>query len=118
MGTSNLLWLSREHSTPKNMNPHVQKKIPPYLPKTMLASFAGCLLIAATALAQQDTNAPTKMKPTVVTGSLIPTAETVGPAPVNTLTSVDIQRGGQSDILSTLTKLDPSFSGGFNLGQV
>jgi iron complex outermembrane receptor protein len=66
----------------------------------------------------EDTNAPAVMKPTVVTGSLIPTAETVGPAPVNIIGSEEIQRSGQQDVLSLLTKLDPAFSGSANLGQI
>ena len=41
------------------------------------------LLTLPVALAQQATNQPVKLEKTVVTGSLIPTAETVGPAPVD-----------------------------------
>src|SRR5262245_55858744 len=62
----------------------------------------------------QDTNAPTVMKPTVVTGSYIPTAETVGPAPVQTLTSTEIDQAGTSDALLTLKKLVPGFNGAGN----
>ena len=54
------------------------------------------------------------MKPTVVTGSYIPTAETVGPAPVQTLSSEAIDQAGQADPLLTLKKLVPSFTGGAN----
>jgi iron complex outermembrane receptor protein len=54
------------------------------------------------------------MKPTVVTGSYIPTAETVGPAPVQTLSSEAIDQSGQADPLMTLKKLVPSFTGGAN----
>src|SRR5438105_1390680 len=86
------------------------------LGRNFVIGLAGALAIASSGFAQ-DTNAPTVMKPTVVTGSYIPTAETVGPAPVNIVTSVDIQRSGQQDVLSVLTRLDPSFSGSFNLGQ-
>src|SRR5439155_23626436 len=68
-----------------------------------LAGLMASLLIVATALAQ-DTNAPTKMKPTVVTGSLIPTAETVGPAPVETLQAADIERTGAQDALQLVRR--------------
>src|SRR6266446_6179486 len=95
---------------------NLQKKMPSGLRRIVLAGLVGTLFVATTVLSE-DTNV-TVMKPMVVTGSLTPTAETVGPAPVNTITAVDIQRGGQQDILSTLTRLDPSFSGSFNLGQV
>jgi len=54
------------------------------------------------------------MKPTVVTGSYIPTAETVGPAPVQTLSSEAIDQSGQADPLLTLKKLVPSFTGSGN----
>src|SRR5260221_5203687 len=86
-------------------------------PNLTLAGLAGCLTLALPALAQ-DTNAPTVMKPTVITGSYIPTAETVGPAPVNTISSMQIQQSGQQDILATLERLDPAFSGSGNIGQV
>jgi iron complex outermembrane receptor protein len=68
-------------------------------------------------LIAQDSNAPVAIKPTIVTGSLIPTAETVGPAPVETVSSVDIQKTGSQDILSTLKSLSPSFTGNGNVGQ-
>jgi iron complex outermembrane receptor protein len=73
----------------------------------------GAVFIALSTPAQ-DTNVPTVMKPTVVTGSYIPTAETVGPAPVQTLSSEAIDQGGQADPLLTLKKLVPSFTGGAN----
>ena len=58
------------------------------------------------------------MKPTVVTGSFIPTAETVGPAPVSVYGAKEIQAAGTSDVLASLVKLDPAFSGSGNIGQV
>jgi iron complex outermembrane receptor protein len=73
----------------------------------------------AITLRAQDTNAPTKLKPTVITGSLIPTAETVGPAPVQTLDTAAIERAGTADPLVTLRKLVPGFTGAGNyLGSV
>src|SRR5712692_2110814 len=86
--------------------------------KTPLVGLASTLLIASPGLAQ-DTNAPTVMKPTVVTGSYIPTAETVGAAPIQTLSTEAIDQAGQADPLLTLKKLVPSFTGGGNyLGSV
>jgi iron complex outermembrane recepter protein len=95
------------------------KKILPRVPyPNVLAGLAGSFLIVLPGQAQ-DTNEPTVMKPTVVTGSYIPTAETVGPAPVQTLSSTAIDAGGQADALLTLKKLVPSFTGGGNyLGSV
>ena len=77
----------------------------------------GVLSIALTALAQQDTNAPVKMKPTLVTGSLIPTAETVGPAPVEVVSTADLKETGVGDVLSALQKISTAFAGNGNLGQ-
>jgi len=85
---------------------------------SVLAGLAGCLTVALPALAQ-DTNAPTVMKPTVITGSYIPTAETVGAAPLQTLSTETIDQAGTSDPLLTLKKLVPSFTGAGNyLGSV
>ncbi|HTL57822.1 MAG TPA: TonB-dependent receptor [Candidatus Limnocylindrales bacterium] len=86
--------------------------------RSMLTGVTGVSLIACSALAQ-DTNAPTVMKPTVVTGSYIPTAETVGPSPVQTLSTEAISEAGASDPLLTLKKLVPGFTGSGNyLGNV
>src|SRR6266516_2304724 len=60
------------------------------------------LLALPVAMAQQATNQtvaatgekPVKMEKTVVTGSLIPTAETVGPAPVDVVSADSIQKVG------------------------
>jgi iron complex outermembrane receptor protein len=57
------------------------------------------------------------MKPVVITGSLIPTAETVGPAPVQTIGAAEIQRAGSQDVLDLVKKLSTSFSGNGNVGQ-
>lgn len=79
----------------------------------VLAVLAGCSTLALPGAAQ-DTNAPTVMQPTVITGSYIPTAETVGPAPLQTLSTESIAQAGQADPLLTLKKLVPSFTGGQN----
>ncbi len=76
-----------------------------------------CFFVCPCLQAQPDTNTPARMKPTVVTGSYIPTAETVGPAPVETLGASEIQRVGADDVLHVLKKLSPSFSGNANIGQ-
>src|SRR5881396_2059079 len=75
------------------------------------------MLALPVALAQQATNAPVKMEKTVVTGSLIPTAETVGPAPVDVVGAEKIQRVGSQDVLLTLKALNAAFSGNANIGQ-
>src|SRR5438552_5480865 len=82
----------------------------------LLVTFALSLAVSRTARAQEATNAPTRLKPTVVTGSYIPTAETLGPAPVETVTAVQIERTGEQDVRLVLKKLSPSFSGNNNLG--
>ena len=68
---------------------NLQKKMPSGLRRTVLVGLVCTLFTATTALAE-DTNATT-MKPVVITGSYIPTAETVGPAPVQTITSAQIE---------------------------
>lgn len=79
----------------------------------------GAQLISFPVLQAADAGAaaPTEMKKTVITGSLIPTADTVGVAPVETVSSVDIQKVGGTDILQTLKALSTSFSGNGNIGQ-
>src|SRR5882724_8324076 len=97
---------------------HLLIKVTPHVRRTILAGLVGYSGLSLTSLAQ-DTNAPTKLKPTVVTGSLIPTAETVGATPVQTLSSSAIEEAGTSDTLTTLRKLVPGFSGAGNyLGSV
>src|SRR6266480_4086162 len=83
------------------------------------------MLALPVALAQQATNQtaaatgekPLKMEKTVVTGSLIPTAETVGPAPVDIVSAEKIQQVGSQDVLATLKALNPGFAGNGNVGQ-
>jgi iron complex outermembrane receptor protein len=86
--------------------------------KAPLVGMATTLLFV-TAGFSQTTNAPAEMKPTVVTGSYIPTAETVGATPVQTLSSTAIEEAGSADALITLRKLVPGFTGAGNyLGSV
>src|SRR6266568_892270 len=84
--------------------------------RTLLVGLAGSFICATAALAE-DTNAPTTMKPVVVTGSLIPTAETVGPAPVQTIGAAEIERVGANDVLDVVRKLSTVFAGNNNVGQ-
>src|SRR6266704_685796 len=93
-----------------------QRNRPLGLPKTLLAGAAACLVLTATAPAE-DTNAPSTMKPVVVTGSLIPTAETVGAAPVQTIGAAEIQRVGSQDVLDLVKKVSTVFVGNGNVGQ-
>ena len=93
-----------------------QRNRPLGLPKMLLLGAAACMVLTATAVAQ-DTNTPTTMKPVVVTGSLIPTAETVGPAPVQTIGAAEIQRVGSQDVLDLVKKVSTVFIGNGNVGQ-
>ncbi len=52
----------------------------------------------------------------IVTGSNIPTAEEVTAAPVDTLTTQEVNRSGSQEILTVLQKRNPSFTGAGNLG--
>ncbi len=78
----------------------------------LILTLAGAPLALA-----QETNAPTTMKPIVVTGSYIPTAETVGPAPVQTVTAVEIEKVGAQDVLDLVKKVSTAFGGNVNVGQ-
>ena len=83
-------------------------------------AFVACvglpLFIATSASAQNvDTTATA---PTVtVTGSNIPTAEEVTAEPLDTVTTADIERSGQNDVLTILQKRNPDFVGGGNIGN-
>lgn len=83
-------------------------------------AFVACvglpLFIATSASAQNvDTAA---VAPTVtVTGTNIPTAEEVTAFPLDTLSTADIDRSGNSDVLSVLTKRNPDFVGAGNVGN-
>lgn len=82
----------------------------------VLAGLAGCLTVGLPALAQ-DTNAPTVMKPTVVTGSYIPLSEGATIAsPVDIVTTTKIQQAGAEDVLVALRKISASFTGNGNVG--
>src|SRR5437763_14210786 len=93
----------------------LQRKIPSPINVGVLAALVGSLFGVA-AIKAQDTNATT-MKPVVVTGSYIPTAETVGPAPVQTITAAEIEKGGDQDVLDVVKKVSTVFGGNVNVGQ-
>ena len=82
---------------------------------TLAAGFACAALLCLSAQAE-NTNA-TALPAVVVTGSLIPTADTVGVAPVETVTAADLQKTGSQDVLASLRALSPGFSGNGNVGQ-
>src|SRR5947209_14249227 len=94
---------------------NLQKKMPSGLRRTVLVGLVSTLFTATTALAE-DTNATT-MKPVVVTGSYIPKDETVEPAPVQTITSAQIESVGSQDVLDLVKKLSTAFAGNGNVGQ-
>jgi iron complex outermembrane receptor protein len=71
------------------------------------------LFIVTSAFAQNEATATA----VVVTGSNIPTAEEVGANPVDTVTTADIDRSGQQDVLTVLQKRNPDFVGGGNIGN-
>ncbi len=74
------------------------------------------LQLAATAgFAQEAARPAERMKPVVVTGSNIPTADTVGVAPVEVFSTEDIERRGAKTI-EQFVKTMPSAVGGGNFG--
>ena len=93
--------------------------------RRVLCSALGIQVLAlSVALAQQATNQtaaatgeqPVKLEKTVVTGSLIPTAETVGAAPVTVVNAVDLERRDVRAV-EQLAKILPSAIGGGNFGS-
>ncbi len=93
----------------------LQRNITSYVRASLLAVLI-CLLSGAGLATAADTNATT-MKPVVVTGSYIPTAETVGPAPVETIGTAKIEQIGAQDVLDLVKKVSTAFSGNVNVGQ-
>src|SRR5690349_8352632 len=91
------------------------KTTPSLIINILLASAAA--VISTSPGISQETNGPTRMKPTVVTGSYIPTSETVGPSPVDVVGREEIQKVGTQDVLQTLRTFSAAFSGNANIGQ-
>jgi iron complex outermembrane receptor protein len=92
----------------------------------LIASAVGQLLLVPNVLLAQDTataatatggDESVELPAMLVTGSLIPTAATVGPAPVDVSSAERIQEIGIADILQTLKRVTPSLSGNLNTGQ-
>src|SRR5437016_6116326 len=117
----------RKHSN-RGINPmsnNLQNHVRSTIRRALYGTLGIPMLALPVALAQQATNQtaaatgeqPVKMEKTVVTGSLIPTAETVGPAPVDIVSGERIQQAGSQDILATLKALNPAFAGNGNVGQ-
>ena len=73
------------------MRNNLQNQIRSTIRRALYGTLGIPMLALPVALAQQATNQPVKMEKTVVTGSLIPTAETVGPAPVDIVGAERIQ---------------------------
>jgi len=92
-----------------------QRTVTTVLRALAIAGVAGSLVLLPAAYAQGDTNAPVQLKPVVVTGSLIPTAETVGSAPVETYTAESIARQGAVNIEQVIKRM-PAAIGGGNYG--
>ncbi len=92
----------------------LRKTNPAIIITALLASVA---TLTTTPALGQDTNAPSRLKPTVVTGSYIPTAETVGPSPVDVVGRQEMEKVGTSDVLQTLRTFSAAFSGNGNIGQ-
>src|SRR5438128_9292003 len=82
---------------------------------TLLVGLAASCIGATAALAE-DTNAPTTMKPVVVTGSLIPTFETITPQPVDVYTAEAIERTGVNTVSELVQRL-PAISGNASYGD-
>src|SRR5262245_4568336 len=83
----------------------------------------GAQLLAAPILLAQDaaqpasSSEPLEMERIVITGSLIPTAETVTMTPVEVINAVQIESIGATDTLSALQRASPYFTGNGNVGK-
>src|ERR1041384_2058283 len=77
--------------------------------------FACGILVCANARAE-DTNATTKLPTVVVTGSLIPTAETAPPTPVDVISATEVEKIGSQNIYQLVRTL-PSAYGPGNFGD-
>src|SRR5258708_26938991 len=109
-----------DHSVnPSNLSnvmiPNTHRMFPAFVTRAFQTVLA-LSLTGLTALAQ-DTNAPGRMKPTVVTGSYIPTADTVGPSPVETVSPAQIEKTGTTDLLTALKSISTALSGSANVGH-
>lgn len=76
----------------------------------------GAQLLAAPALLAQNaapssSSSPSELERVVITGSLIPTAESVTVTPVDVYSSTSLQDVGATDVLNALRNLSPDFLG-------
>jgi len=85
---------------------------------SILGALAGLAFLSfGASVRAQEAGEATALPPVIVTGSYIPTAETVGPAPVETIAAAEIERTGVQDVLALVKKLSSAFSGNANTGQ-
>ena len=88
------------------------------IPLACTVAIGAPLAVVNQAVAQTPAPAePEKMEKVIVTGSNLPTAETVGVAPVQAVSSESITQAGSTDVLAALKALSPTFSGNGNVGQ-
>ena len=87
---------------------------PRFVCKALGAALAGAAMLGANVQAQ-TTNA-TELPAVVVTGSLIPTAETVGATPVAVVSAAELERRDVRAV-EQLSKILPSAFGGGNFGS-
>ena len=73
--------------------------------RALVAAIGANLLIAPNIAAQTTTGATAEMERVIVTGSNIPTAEEVGPNPVDTYRPADIEKLGVRNATDLLTNL-------------
>ena len=94
------------------------KKMLGSLRATLVAAAGIPFLIVASAYAQAPAAAGEATgERIIVTGSYIPTAESVTASPVDTLTSQDVDISGAEDVLIVLQRRNPDFVGAGNIGQ-
>ncbi len=87
----------------------------PSLRRTVMIGLVTCS-IALVQLQAEETNAPTQLKPTVVTGSLIPTFETITAAPVDVYSIEAIEKTGVDSVPQLIQRL-PAISGNASFGD-
>ena len=89
----------------KNLQEKATRRIP------SLLGLVGSVIVATTALGQ-DTNVPTKLKPVVVTGSLIPSAETAQATPVDVISIEEVEKVGAQNLYQLVRTLPGSYGPG------
>src|SRR2546422_361302 len=98
------------------MSKKLQNPMTSVIPGLLCLGLSVQLIVLPSANAQQATNVaaagqgPVKLEKSVITGSLIPTAETVGPAPVAVISAVELERRDVRAV-EQLAKILPSAIG-------